>query len=114
MNQALAEKYFGERDPIGQKLLLHDGKYRIVGVIGNVKHDDLTIEAAPEMYVPYTQANPPTQTFVAIKHSVGVSVLSDQVRHAVATVAPDEVIYSVQTMNERLSRWFAPRTFSAV
>jgi len=34
-------------------------------------------------------------------------------RSAVAEVAPDQPIYSVQTMNERLGNWFAPRRFSA-
>ena len=39
--------------------------------------------------------------------------LSDQIRRAVAEVAPDQPIFSVQTMKERLANWFAPRRFSA-
>ena len=92
---------------------MNEKKYRIVGVIGDLKHDDLTATDSPEMYMPLGQANSPDWTFVAVRSQGGAAILSSDIRTAVAEVAPDQPIYSAQTMNRRLANWFAPRRFSA-
>jgi len=113
VNEALVRKYLPNRNALDQVLFLHDRDYRIVGVIGDVRHDDLTAADSPEIYTPLAQGDSAPWTFVAIKSGVGAAVLTDQVRRAVAQVVPDQPIYSVQTMSERLANWFAPRKFSA-
>jgi putative ABC transport system permease protein len=113
VNKALVRKYLSDRNPLDQELIVNEKKYRIVGVIGDLKHDDLTAADFPEMYMPLGQANSPDWTFVAVRSRSGVATLSNEIRGAVAEVAPDQPIYSVQTMNERLANWFAPRRFSA-
>ena len=113
VNEALVRKYLPDRNPLDQPLIVNDKKYRIVGVVGDVKHDDLTAADFPEMYMPFGQAVSPDWTFVALRSQSGAATLSDEIRSAVAEVAPDQPIYSVQTMNERLGNWFAPRRFSA-
>jgi putative ABC transport system permease protein len=113
VNEALARKYLQSRNPFDQELIVNDKAYRIVGIIADVKHDDLTASDFPEMYLPLGQAESPDWTFVAIRSRVGSAILSDEIRRAVAEAAPDQPIYSVQTMEERLANWFAPRRFSA-
>ena len=113
INEALVRKYLPDRNPLDQVIFLHDRDYRIVGVVGDVKHDDLTAADSPEIYTPLAQGDSAPWTFVALKSRLSAVVLSDQIRRAVAEVAPDQPIYSVQTMNERLANWFAPRRFSA-
>lgn len=113
VNQALVRKYLHDQNPLDQVIFLHERDFRIIGVIGDVKHDDLTAADSPEIYTPVAQGDSSPWTFAAIKSGLGTAVLSDQVRRAVAEVVPDQPIYSVQTMTERLSSWFAPRRFSA-
>jgi putative ABC transport system permease protein len=113
VNEALVRKYLESRNPFDQELIVNEKEYRIVGIIADVKHDDLTASDSPEMYLPFGQAESPDWTFVAIRSQVGTATLSDEIRRTVAEAAPDQPIYSVQTMNERLANWFAPRRFSA-
>jgi putative ABC transport system permease protein len=113
VNEALVRKYLPDRNPLDQQLIVNDKKYRIVGVVGDLKHDDLTAADFPEMYMPLGQAVSPDWTFVALRSQSGDGTLSNEIRDAVAEIAPDQPIYSVQTMNERLANWFAARTFSA-
>ena len=113
VNEALVRKYLPDRNPLDQEVFLHDKDYWIVGVVGDIKHDDLTAADSPEIYTALAQGGSAPWTFVAVKSRLSAAVSSDEIRRAVAQVAPDQPIYSVQTMNERLANWFAPRRFSA-
>ena len=113
VNEALVRRYLPDRNPLDQELIFNKKKYRIVGVIGDLKHDDLTAADSPEIYMPIGQADSPEWTFITVKSQGSAATLSHEIRRAVAEVAPDQPIYSLQTMNERLANWFAPRRFSA-
>jgi putative ABC transport system permease protein len=63
INDTLARRYFPNEDPIG-KYVSHIGanqndgdpeRWEIVGVVGDVRHRNLTRPAAPELYLPYQQ-----------------------------------------------------------
>ncbi|MBV8818965.1 MAG: ABC transporter permease, partial [Acidobacteriaceae bacterium] len=65
INQALAKKYFGSDNPIGQHLTFNalkvvpqppvtDATFEIVGVISDAKNRGLQDPAMPEFFVPYT------------------------------------------------------------
>ena len=66
INQTLAERFFGDEDPIGQQLMPHPSGWpltewrgaEIIGVVGDVKHFDLRAEASPEVYGCYLQMGP--------------------------------------------------------
>ena len=52
VNQALAQRYFGDSEPIGKKLWLRGRDReatRIVGVVEDARTDDLTQKATPEI-----------------------------------------------------------------
>jgi putative ABC transport system permease protein len=59
VNRALATKLFGSRDPIGQKVGFGpppaDAQFVIVGVVGDVRVDDLRSPAPPVFYRPFAQ-----------------------------------------------------------
>ena len=67
INQTLARRYFGQEDPIGQKIKFnaldqvpdtpHDAYFEIVGIVGDFKNDDLQHPPLPEGFIPYTFAN---------------------------------------------------------
>ncbi|MBV9434670.1 MAG: ABC transporter permease, partial [Acidobacteria bacterium] len=113
VNASLIHKYLPERNPLEQQLVYDHKKYRIVGVIGDVKHEDLTAADIPELYIPLGQAESPPWTFITVKYDGSAATMSNEIRRAVAQVAAQQQIYSVRTMDERLSTWFAPRRFSA-
>jgi putative ABC transport system permease protein len=63
INETLAQRYFPNEDPIGKFVSniganQNDGdpeRWEIVGVIGDVKHSNLTRPTNPELYLPYQQ-----------------------------------------------------------
>ncbi len=64
INQTLATKYFGRRDPIGHQLQISvlkttsqpagDAWFEIVGVVSDMKNDGARYPVLPEVFVPYT------------------------------------------------------------
>jgi predicted permease len=58
VNEALARRYFSGKLPIGSRLSEVDKALdtEIVGVVADVKYDELRKEIAPTVYLPYLQA----------------------------------------------------------
>ena len=114
VNEAFARKFFPSQNPIGQRVKHHDRILEIVGVIGDIKFDSLTKAGSPELYIPYLQDDPPSWTFVAVRSRTDLPSLIRTVRKAVNEVAPDEPIYDVETMNDRLSYALGPQKLSSL
>lgn len=68
INQAMAERYWPNQDPIGRQIVVPAQKVPmiIVGIVGNIKHSSLREHADPEMFVPYTQDVWPSMSIMQI------------------------------------------------
>ncbi|MGH7469008.1 MAG: ABC transporter permease [Longimicrobiales bacterium] len=104
VNRAFAQKYFGERDPIGQRLLVgFDGRdpypRTIVGIVGDVLHSGLAEDQRTEMYVPFAQLawNFGGMTFVLRTRGQPLELLA-AARTAIWAVDPSQAIYEPRTM----------------
>ena len=107
-------RYWPAANPLGQRLRMHEKRYEIVGVIGNVRHGDLTAADAGEIYVPQSQGNAPPWAFLAIRSRASLASLIPAIRQAVREVAPAEPLYDIRTIEERLSKSIAPQRFNAL
>ena len=93
----MARKYWPGQDPIGKQVGVAAKKWPvrlIVGVVADTKHQSLSEEPQPEMYVPYTQNEikvwPSMQTMqVALRTSMDSSSILGAVREALHSVDPD-------------------------
>jgi putative ABC transport system permease protein len=68
ISSALAKSFFGDRDPVGQKIILSRTNpitFEIVGVVGNVKHLRLNAKIRPEIYLSYFQFPAPGFTVLS-------------------------------------------------
>jgi putative ABC transport system permease protein len=74
ISDALRRTYFGDRDPIGQRLLLGSRRLpvEIVGVVGDVKHNNLRTDVRPEFYLPLARFTTGAATLV-VRSSEGIS-----------------------------------------
>jgi putative ABC transport system permease protein len=102
VNETLARRYFGDADPIGRRLRFGGadgtGPWRtIVGVVGDVKHWDLTRSAAAEIYMPLAQDPEEAMTLV-IKTATPAPALAADVRQALASVDPDQPVFDITTL----------------
>jgi putative ABC transport system permease protein len=116
VNQAFLKKFFPGEEPLGQRLKMdiQDYAIEIVGVIADVKHENLATPGDPEIYVPYLQAAPPPWTFVVVRSHTESRALAASARAAVKEIAPDEPIYRLNTMSDLLSFWLSPHRFSSL
>jgi putative ABC transport system permease protein len=114
VNRAFVTKFFPEEDPLGHRLKLKDQFYQVVGIIADVKHENLAAPGDPEVYVPYPQADPAIWTFVVVRSQTEGQPLAGAVRNAMKEIAPGEPVYSVDTMTHRLEYWMSPQRFSGM
>jgi putative ABC transport system permease protein len=58
INETVARRFFSDREPIGERLKFGDGArdtVEIIGVVADVKNEDLEEQADPTVYVPFAQ-----------------------------------------------------------
>jgi hypothetical protein len=67
INEALRRRYWPNANPLGHHMRIKDQQYEIVGVVGNVKHDNLAVAGTGEIYLPQYQGGTPPWTFIAIR-----------------------------------------------
>jgi putative ABC transport system permease protein len=114
INQAFKNKFFANEDPLGHRLKSHDHLYEIVGVVGDVKHEDLGAPSSPELYLCNLQAELPSWAFFAVRSRTEPKALIATVREAMKQIAPEEPIYGMDTMTNRLEYWMSPQKFNSL
>lgn len=113
INKALQRRYWPNVNPLGQHMRIDGQRYEIVGVVGNVKHDNLAASGTGEIYLPQYQGGAPPWTFIAIRSHTSLGSLIPAVRRALREVAPSEPLYDTRTMEQRLAGSIAPQQFNA-
>jgi putative ABC transport system permease protein len=101
VNEAFANRYFAGEDPIGQRLRIDTGRgvpREVVGIVGNVKHAELDVASAPEMYEPYLQKPMPMMSLV-IRTQRDPALLIGPAQEALASVDRNQPISEVMTLD---------------
>jgi putative ABC transport system permease protein len=113
VNEALAQRYLPGESPLGKRIILGQGNYEIVGVVGDVKQERLSRPSSPEIYLHYLQF--PTRGMnLVVRTGDDPQALIGSIRGALREIDPNQPIYSVRTMEERLSRSVTSQRFSAL
>ncbi len=115
IDKLLADKHFAGQDPIGKQITLGDGTqpdtvwHTVVGVVGNVKVNDLGADVRKEtMYRPFSQS-PDRYGAVIVRSAMGREELSTRIRAVFKKLDPALPIFDVKTMNERIEQSLGPR-----
>ena len=100
VNQALARKAFGDRDPLGQQLALGPtSTVRIIGIVGDVTIGKLEDEIPPTMYFSYLQSMDATMR-LAVRTSGDPYSLVTPIRRIITELDPGVGVYQVYTMDD--------------
>jgi len=124
IDEAFARKYFAGQDPIGKRLnfALLDTQPEIVGIARHVKHAGLDADATfaiqAQVYLPIMQL--PDRLMPLLANGIGVvarirgpqSEIEPAIRHAMAHINSDQVVYDVQTMDDVIAEYLGDRRFS--
>jgi putative ABC transport system permease protein len=101
-------------DPLGQRVRIGGSTgtpFTIVGIVGDVRHQELARPPALQMYLAQRQVTDSFVTVVVRAAGADVSRLTDGVRRAVWSAASDVPIYQVATLADLVSKSAGPRRF---
>jgi predicted permease len=112
INQTMAQLYFRDLDPIGQVLTMPMmGDLRIVGIVGDVRHDGLQAQAGPEVFVPFSVFPRPEMQVVV--HSTGTSGAAiSAIRNQILEIDAQQPISGAASIEELLSTSIAQPRFN--
>jgi putative ABC transport system permease protein len=114
VNQAFVKKFFASESPLGHRLISHSHFYEIVGVVADVKHEDLGAPSFPELYLYYLQADVQPWTFFEVRSRIEPGTLKATVREAMKQIAPEEPLYGMNTMTDLVEYWMSPQKFNSL
>lgn len=113
VSESLARRYWGERDPLGTMVGVFGDTTMVVGVVGDVAHNDLTGTARETFYRPHAQETSRSLTFTLATETEPRSVLP-AVREAVGALDPTLPIAEIRTLDEVLASSRAGARFATV
>jgi len=108
ISRALAQRYFGEKNPVGRRLQLIDSdptdqRLTIVGVVGNAKQISLRDQDEAEIYFPYEQ-KPGIFGTLVLRTAVDPMSLANAVREAVWALDKDQPVWKIRTLQYLVQR----------
>jgi putative ABC transport system permease protein len=114
INESLAHKFFGDQDPIGQRIGLSGPPdwREIVGVVRDVRHYGPDNEPKPETYVPYNQNQASYLQYgsmALVVRGENSSNLVSGVRGEILAVDSSQPIYNAKTMEQVVADSVAQR-----
>ena len=117
VNQALVDRYFPGRDPIGRVLLFGGSKrHEIVGVVADSRYRSVELEPDPTFYLPLEQ-NDERWPFLAFTvwtdgGAAATTAAAALLRSAVREADPQQPISRVRSIEEILGDSMAARRFN--
>ena len=106
INDSFARKYFPNEDPIGKRIGFNweiEGFQEIIGVVGDVKHNDLASPIDREIYVSYLQ-RPDSGFTVVVRTGADPTSLVSAVRTTLGALDPGIAMAEVSTLENIVSR----------
>jgi putative ABC transport system permease protein len=104
VNQAFVRRFFGTGDAIGKRLSFGCEKdlcRTIVGVVGNVRQENLTDDFVPQLYIPFAQM-PLNGMTLFVRTSSSPLNIAATVREEVLAIDKNQPVHTVQTLDHYL------------
>jgi len=116
IDDALARRYFADRDPVGRRIKRGPRASNapwttIVGVVGNIKTDGFDKPDQPHLYLPILQS-PGYAMAVYLRTDANPTSLTQSLREQVRAVDPNLPIFGERTMENVVSDSLAQRRFA--
>jgi predicted permease len=123
LNKTLADQFFPNQDPIGQrvawtgevlKFIGVSGDWRtVVGVVGDTKDGGLDAPPIPVTFIPFAQGDFPSGGFV-IRTKANAASMAATATRVVRQAAPQQPIEKVLTVDQIRDESVAPRRLNAM
>lgn len=115
INRAMAERYWPDEDPVGQRVLVHflgpPVLREIIGVVGDARQTELMAAARPELFIPHLQNPFGSMTFV-VRGKTASAGLVQAAKDEIRLSAPGLPFASTSTMEGLIGETLEPRRWS--
>ncbi len=121
VSEALAVRYFPNRDPIGKRLTMNrpirfeNGEepvtLRVVGIVGNVRLNDPSVDEKPVIYVPHRQNPWSRGVWFAARTEANPAALGSSLRAEFMAIDREQPIDQLGTLEQRLHNQSAGSRF---
>ncbi|HYV98696.1 MAG TPA: ABC transporter permease [Gemmatimonadaceae bacterium] len=99
VNRELATRYFGDRDPVGRRMVVDGVLRRVTGVAANAPYDGIGSAARPTVYVPFSQS-PFSGVWITVRGAGDPHALLPAIRAAVQGADSQIIPRDIKTMDE--------------
>jgi ABC-type antimicrobial peptide transport system permease subunit len=118
VNETAARTLWPGEDPIGRPISVGQGGFwedtaRVVGVIGDVRYDDLTSATGLHVYLSYNQS-PYGRLTLFLRTAGDPNSAIPSVRRAMTEIAPGTPLYQIRTMEDRMTDAMSYERFSTM
>jgi predicted permease len=103
----VAHDLYPGTDAIGQHMLFLGESWEIVGIVSPVRHYSLDRPSLPAIYGP--QSYSAATTSIVIRSALPPSAVAAAIRETVRSLAPDQPIANLRTLEEAMQKSLAPR-----
>lgn len=124
VNETFRRRFFPGETPLGHRIAIGETDkpvwLEIVGVVGDVRQNGLDRDVEPWFYQSYLQSQIDflARMGILIRTSSGSAFLPSTIATTIATtvasIDPDQPVYDIKTMDQRLADSLASRRFNAV
>ena len=116
INEAMAQRYWPGEDPVGKRMAIGESKdtswRTIVGIVGDVRHADLTEQPVPCAFIDYRQdVESWSRMAFVMKTTAEPTTMTSTVRSSLVSIDPQQPVYAIEPMDNLLSTSVAPRKF---
>ncbi len=119
INQSFARKFFPNRNPIGQQVMVDQNENNVtvaarevVGIVADTRHDALAAPPAPEIYVPLSQDANRSLDIVLRVASSDLAGLNADVKRALHEVDKDLYVPPLEPMSSILGKHLTTPRFN--
>jgi putative ABC transport system permease protein len=117
VNASFVRKYSPDEDPIGRVILgdwANPKPTQITGVVGDIRHNGLTAESRPTVFLAQSQV-PGYYTYIVVRTAMDPMQMAMAVRREIRQVDPRQPVADVQRMAQYVSSALArPRLYAVL
>lgn len=110
VNETLARTLWPGQEAVGQ-IITQDGGRRVVGVVGDVRHEALEKAGGAEMYLPMRQTGDYGSMNLVVRTVVPPDRLASSVRAALRPIDPNLPVSEFRTLQYLVDKAVSPRRF---
>jgi putative ABC transport system permease protein len=117
ISESFAKRHFPGEDPLGKRIKVFMSEQpawtEIIGIVGDVRYDNLTAEAEPFVYYPHPGLTYEFMTLV-VRTAGDPAEMAPTIRREIAAIDPDQPVSDVRTMTQVMAETVARARFNTL